>query len=97
MNVSRRRFLAIAASFAAAPAMAQRSTWTGRAFGAEASIDLHGPAAMTGPALDAAQALIKQVEGLFSLYDPRVRPLPAECNRRANSFCAFRDADGTRG
>ena len=70
MNVSRRRFLAIAASFAAAPAMAQRSTWTGRAFGAEASIDLHGPAAMTGPALDAAQALIKQIEGLFSLYDP---------------------------
>lgn len=70
MNLSRRRFLTIAASFAAGPAMAQRNTWTGRAFGAEASLDLHGPAAVTGPALVAAQALIKQAEGLFSLYDP---------------------------
>jgi len=70
MNVNRRRFLAIGASFAAAPAMAQQNTWTGRAFGAEASIDLRGPAEVTAPALESAQALIAQIESLFSLYNP---------------------------
>lgn len=70
MSVTRRRFLAIGASFAAAPAMAQRNVWTGRAFGAEVSIDLRGPAQMTAPALEKAQALIAQIEALFSLYDP---------------------------
>lgn len=70
MSVSRRRFLAIAASFAASPAVAQRHSWTGRAFGAEASIELRGPASQSTRALSAAQALIAEVEGLFSLYDP---------------------------
>ncbi|APX14268.1 FAD:protein FMN transferase [Tateyamaria omphalii] len=70
MTVSRRRFLAIAASFAATPALAQRHAWIGRAFGAEVSIELHGPADVAGQALDDARALIVEVEGLFSLYDP---------------------------
>ncbi|WP_299693669.1 FAD:protein FMN transferase [uncultured Tateyamaria sp.] len=70
MTVTRRRFLAIAASFAATPAVAQRHAWTGRAFGAEVSIDLDGPADAARPALAAAQTLIAEVEAMFSLYDP---------------------------
>ncbi|WP_299707314.1 FAD:protein FMN transferase [uncultured Tateyamaria sp.] len=68
--MKRRRFLAIAASFAATPAIAQRTGWTGHAFGAEVSIKLRGPSNESGPALRHVQALIAEVEGLFSLYDP---------------------------
>lgn len=67
--MDRRRFLAIAACCAATPALAQRHGWRGRAFGAEVSIDLHGPADIAAPALADAQALIAEVEGLFSIYD----------------------------
>ena len=70
MRVGRRRFLAIAASFAVVPAAVRAEVWRGRAFGADVSIELDGPAAVTGPALAEAQALIAEVEGLFSLYDP---------------------------
>ncbi|MEO1777828.1 MAG: FAD:protein FMN transferase [Pseudomonadota bacterium] len=70
MSVSRRRFLAIAASFAAAPALAQPHRWSGRAFGAEVSITLNGPRDVAGTALIEARALIAEIEGLFSLYDP---------------------------
>ncbi|WP_415918854.1 FAD:protein FMN transferase [Tateyamaria sp. SN6-1] len=68
--IGRRRFLAIAASFAATPARAQRHAWTGHAFGAAASIELHGPADAAAAALAKARAAIVDVEGLFSLYDP---------------------------
>ncbi|WP_299655681.1 FAD:protein FMN transferase [uncultured Tateyamaria sp.] len=70
MSLNRRRFLAIAATFVAAPALAQPHAWTGRAFGAEVSIQLHGPSAEVGPALAETQALIVEIERLFSLYDP---------------------------
>lgn len=68
--MNRRRFLAIAGSFAATPAIAQSTSWTGHAFGAEVSIELRGPNDVAGPALQQAQALIAEVERLFSLYDP---------------------------
>ncbi|WP_147113902.1 FAD:protein FMN transferase [Tateyamaria sp. syn59] len=68
--MDRRRFLAVAACFAATPALAQRHGWAGRAFGAKVSIELHGPADVAGPALQEARALIAEIEGLFSLYDP---------------------------
>lgn len=70
MTVDRRRFLAIAASFAATPAVAQRHSWAGRAFGAAVSIELHGPRDVVAPALAEVQMIIAEVEALFSLYDP---------------------------
>ncbi|WP_299044812.1 FAD:protein FMN transferase [uncultured Tateyamaria sp.] len=70
MTVTRRRFLSIAASFAATPALAQGHTWSGRAFGADVSIVLNGPADVTTRAVQKAQTLMKEVEGMFSLYDP---------------------------
>ncbi|WP_299614584.1 FAD:protein FMN transferase [uncultured Tateyamaria sp.] len=70
MSLNRRRFLSICATFVAAPALAQPHAWTGRAFGAEVSIQLHGPSAEVGPALAEMQALITEIERLFSLYDP---------------------------
>lgn len=82
--MDRRRFLAVAACFAGSPALAQRHAWTGRAFGAEVSIDLHGPADLAGPALFDARDLIAEVEGLFSLYDPTsaLEMLNAESTRK---------------
>ncbi|MEL7092291.1 MAG: FAD:protein FMN transferase [Pseudomonadota bacterium] len=68
--MDRRRFLAVAASFAATPALAQRHSWAGRAFGADASIELHGPRDAATAALAKARATIADVERLFSLYDP---------------------------
>lgn len=72
MTQTRRRFLAIAASFAALPGAARASApaWTGIALGAEASITLDGPAARTKPALDDAIAALRQTERMFSLFDP---------------------------
>ncbi|QIE43623.1 FAD:protein FMN transferase (plasmid) [Rhodobacteraceae bacterium SC52] len=72
MTQTRRRFLAIAASFAAVPVAARASTpaWTGIALGAEASITLDGPASRTKPALDDAIAALRQTEQMFSLFDP---------------------------
>ena len=68
--IGRRRFMAIAASFAATPALAQRHTWAGRAFGANATIELHGPADAAKAVLAKVRATIADVEGLFSLYEP---------------------------
>ena len=70
MTLSRRRFLTIAAGFAASPAAALSHSWQGRAFGASVSITLHGPKDMTRPALQHAQQLIADLERLFSLYAP---------------------------
>jgi thiamine biosynthesis lipoprotein len=67
----RRRFLAIAAGFAAMPASARASArWEGIALGAKARIELAGPEAVTRPALAAALAAIREAEARFSLYDP---------------------------
>lgn len=70
MSLNRRRFLTIAAAFAATPAAAQVQRWQGRAFGAEVGMVLHGPRALTAPALEAARRVIGEVEQLFSLFDP---------------------------
>lgn len=70
MTLTRRRFLAIAANFAAAPAAALPARWRGTALGAEAEITLHGPRAETADALIEAQRLLRQSEAQFSLYDP---------------------------
>ncbi|WP_299392844.1 FAD:protein FMN transferase [Pelagibius sp.] len=71
-GLSRRRFLAIAASCAVAgPARAKTTTrWRGIALGAEAEITLHGPEEAAGPALQAARTELRRIERLFSLYDP---------------------------
>ena len=71
MTLTRRRFLSIpAASLAAGPAQAARSTWQGRALGADVSITIHGPHEVAEPALQAARSAIARVEAEFSLFDP---------------------------
>ncbi len=71
-GLSRRRFLAIAATcLAAGPARAKTTTrWRGIALGAEAEITLHGPEEAAGRALQAARTELRHIERLFSLYDP---------------------------
>ncbi|MDX5402920.1 MAG: FAD:protein FMN transferase [Rhodobacterales bacterium] len=70
MNMNRRRFLTISAAFAATPALAQSHSWQGRAFGAEVSIRLSGPAGAVQPALHEAREIISQMEQRFSLFQP---------------------------
>lgn len=67
--MSRRRFLTISAAVALArPGHA--AEWRGTAMGAEMQITLHGPPALTEKALKAAQTRLRQIEAMFSLYDP---------------------------
>ncbi len=72
MILSRRRFLAIAASAAALPsgALSAAPAWAGIALGADATITLEGPASRTAPALDDAVTTLRRVERMFSLFDP---------------------------
>jgi thiamine biosynthesis lipoprotein len=70
MTLSRRRFLTISAGFALLPAGVAAQTWTGRAFGADISMTIRGPKDTAKAALVAARAVIAEIEGLFSLYDP---------------------------
>ena len=70
MNMNRRRFLTISAAFAASPSLAQSHSWQGRAFGAEVSIRLSGPAGAVQPALHEAREIISQMEQRFSLFQP---------------------------
>ncbi len=68
--MNRRRFLSLSAAFACAPALAQASTWSGIALGAEVSVTLHGPRQMTAPLLAAIPARLGAIESQFSLYQP---------------------------
>lgn len=68
--LSRRRFLAISAAVAATGPAHAATRWTGIAFGAEASITLHGPTDKAAAALAAARTEIDRAENLFSLYRP---------------------------
>ncbi|WP_116598460.1 FAD:protein FMN transferase [Primorskyibacter marinus] len=68
--MKRRRFLTLSAAFACAPGLAQASTWRGHALGAEVSVTLHGPSALTGPALAEIPVSLEKIEALFSLYRP---------------------------
>ena len=66
--MNRRKFLAITASLAA-PCAAGAATWQGRAFGSDINITIHAPRDVADAALEHAQQIITEVEGLFSLYD----------------------------
>ncbi|MDJ0629916.1 MAG: FAD:protein FMN transferase [Rhodobacter sp.] len=68
--MNRRRFLAVSAAFAASPAGASPTRWTGRALGAQAEITLHAPAGLAAEALAQARARLTEIETLFSLYRP---------------------------
>ena len=70
MPLIRRRFLTIAAACAALPASAQAHSWNGRAFGADISITIRGGASAQA-ALSEARKVIAEIEGLFTLYDPK--------------------------
>lgn len=69
--ITRRRFIAIAAAMLALPgrAGAQTHRWQGQMMGADASMTLTGPGA--AQALTRAEALLRKLEAIFSLYDPR--------------------------
>ncbi|ASJ72915.1 FAD:protein FMN transferase [Granulosicoccus antarcticus] len=71
MNINRRRFLAITASFTATVACAAEThRWQGRAFGSDVSLIIRGPEKAANEAISEARSLITQTEKLFSLYDP---------------------------
>lgn len=70
MTLTRRRFLTISAAFAALPATATAHSWRGFAFGAEVSMTIRGPKAQATAALNAARKVIREMEELFSLFDP---------------------------
>ncbi|GIT91728.1 FAD:protein FMN transferase [Jannaschia pagri] len=67
--MKRRRFLAVAAGFAAFPAFAGAPLrWEGIALGAHARMELSAPDSIARPALAAALAEIEAVEAAFSIY-----------------------------
>lgn len=69
--LSRRRFLAIAASATAVPAFAGQPTahWRGIALGAGASMRLEGlESDQAAPVFDAVEAELSRLEAIFSLY-----------------------------
>ena len=68
--MKRRRFLSLAAAFACAPRFALADSWTGRAFGAEMSLTLHGPREETAPILADLPGWLDAFEQEFSLYRP---------------------------
>ncbi|WP_306116272.1 FAD:protein FMN transferase [Roseovarius sp. MMSF_3305] len=70
MTLNRRRFLSIAAAFAATPAVATPHSWRGWAFGAEVEITLSGPRAIAQRTLRQAQDHIAQLEQRFTLFQP---------------------------
>jgi len=70
MKMNRRRFLSISAAAAVMPKRAAAETWQGRAFGGDISLTIRAPKDTATAALEMAQTLIADVEGLFSLYDP---------------------------
>lgn len=70
MTLTRRRFLTISAALAATPASAATEQWQGRAMGAEVSLTVRGPRDAAAHAITETQALLRQIEALFSLHDP---------------------------
>ncbi|WP_371228134.1 FAD:protein FMN transferase [Roseovarius sp. 2305UL8-3] len=67
--LTRRRFLAVSAAALAAPAYAEPVRWQGHALGAEISLSLYAPEALTKTAIQVTRSRLRQVEQLFSLYD----------------------------
>lgn len=70
MRMNRRRFLTISAGLVLAPRQAWSETWQGRAFGADVSMTIRGGQFEVKAALKAAREAIRDIEALFSLYDP---------------------------
>ncbi len=74
MNLTRRRFLSIAAVLTAAPAHALTNaslhTWHGQAFGGEISLSLYASRDKAQAAFEQIQVIVRHIESLFSLYDP---------------------------
>ncbi|MGP6089449.1 FAD:protein FMN transferase [Antarctobacter jejuensis] len=69
--MKRRRFLTLAAAFAAVPKAGQasyRDRWTGRAMGAEVRVTLEGPRALVLRALSRIPGDLEEMESAFSLY-----------------------------
>ena len=67
----RRRFLSVAAGFAALPALAAAPLrWRGIALGAQASLEIGGPEGPARAALSDALAAIRRAEALWSLHAP---------------------------
>ncbi|MGH1578646.1 FAD:protein FMN transferase [Planktotalea sp.] len=71
MTLTRRRFLKIAAASAALPSAAHAEIWQGHAFGAEVSITIRGEHAQVQSGLSQARAALRDIESLFSLFDPK--------------------------
>ncbi|MEP5758917.1 MAG: FAD:protein FMN transferase [Litoreibacter sp.] len=69
MTLSRRRFLTISAAYACTSSGAAAANWQGRAFGADVSMTIRGGEGVQS-ALGDARDMIRQIELLFSLYDP---------------------------
>lgn len=70
MTLTRRRFLTISAAMAATPAFAAQEVWNGHAFGAEVNLTILGPRAQAQAAIQTARKMLREIEHLFSLYDP---------------------------
>lgn len=72
--ITRRRFIAISAAFAAGTQAARAQDaplkWRGQAFGAEAEIELYGPKGHAEDILGQALEKLQDVEKLFSLFEP---------------------------
>ena len=69
--MKRRRFLQIAAAALVAPGRAAAETrWQGRALGADVSVSLSGDPAAARALLPLIEALLRDIEAEFSLYDP---------------------------
>ena len=88
MTVTRRRFLSIAASFAAAPAFAfsGQHSWQGRAFGAEIEITLTGPRDKVRQALHQARGIIRQMEARCAI-PPESSPGKTLANSPSPTSC----------
>ncbi len=71
--ITRRRFLAISAAALALPARAGPVRWQGYAMGAEVSLTLEAPEAQAKAALQEVRAILREIEALFSLYEPSSR------------------------
>ena len=67
MSLTRRRFLAISAA-AALPHGARAETWSGTAFGADATLTIRAPRDLAKAAIAVTRAEIDRLESLFSLY-----------------------------
>lgn len=68
--LTRRRFLAICAACLAAPATASPIRWRGFALGAEISLTIHAPQDQAQQAIRLTKTRLRDIEKLFSLYDP---------------------------